>query len=166
MKWMISVLLYSTMLFSMEKVHLQSMALIPTQSISSVVVNSLHFDSYLSDEFTRISSLPESNDEDLPLLIGEALAYPNPMRFSKNEGMIGYRLREDTDITLWVYSMTGQKLYSRDISAGELGGRQGYNTIPFTPEHLQGDVLSVGVYPFLILANGEVLAQGRLGVIP
>jgi hypothetical protein len=46
------------------------------------------------------------------------------------------------------------------------GARQGYNLIDINLQTFDGYFLSAGVYFFLILNDGKVLAKGKVAVIP
>ena len=88
------------------------------------------------------------------------LNYPNP--FVGIEGTdIAYQLTEHQDITIYVYSLTGQLIEKRELVTGEQGTFLGQNSVHFASD------LSVGIYPYFIVKTStqEVLGKSKLGVI-
>lgn len=111
----------------------------------------------------------ESLDSELniePEVTSQALFYPNPFRL--NDGAIlGYRLsRSDMDISMRMYDMRGNQIFRKDIPAGEPGAQIGYNKVPFNVSTLGHSRLSSGMYFYIILYDGQVLAKGKVGVAP
>lgn len=101
----------------------------------------------------------------VPELIGSALPFPNPMKFSDGQGIMYYRLSRDMDIEFRLYDGTSSMIYHTFYNAGSTGGKQGKNPIPFTRNELGVD-LSAGLYFYMVLYQGEVVSKGKLAVIP
>lgn len=98
-------------------------------------------------------------------IIGGLYNYPNPFSFSKGQTEIGYRLSQSAYLTLKIYTLTGQEVYSQDISPSDYGAAQ-YNKIPFSRSLLQGSWLAPGTYLYLIVHEGKVLGKNRMVVLP
>ncbi|MFT5171199.1 MAG: hypothetical protein ACI9BD_000971 [Candidatus Marinamargulisbacteria bacterium] len=119
--------------------------------------------------FSGQSFHPNEDDEDNspPTVDGEALCYPNPFRQSSlSGGKIGYRLTNSGEIQLQVYDMMARKVIQRTYPKGAPGGQRGYNKIMINQDTFDGHLVSAGVYFYLLMHNGEVLAKGKMAVKP
>ena len=98
-------------------------------------------------------------------VLGPALCYPNPFR--QVEGTeLGYRLSKNMDVEVRIYDMLSNMIFKNTFQAGAQGGRIGYNKLSMNLETLDGFVLSAGVYFYLLVNNGKVLAKGKMAVLP
>lgn len=101
-----------------------------------------------------------------PAVTSRALFYPSPFKLSEG-AVLGYRLSSpDMDISIRMYDMRGNQIFRKDISAGEPGAQMGYNKVPFNKSVLGHSRLPSGMYFYIILHNGELLAKGKVGVKP
>lgn len=96
---------------------------------------------------------------------GPLLNYPNPFSISKSSTRIGYKLTQDADIKLEIYSVDGYKIYERDFVAGQNGGNKNYNRIEINRSVLGNDV-SPGVYYYVLIYDGSLLAKSKMVVVP
>lgn len=112
----------------------------------------------------------EDSDADVePRVIGEALCYPNPFRQNSEKGCsIGYRLSKDMDIEFYLYNMLAQLVIKKTYRAGSSGGSKAphYNVIQINKTQFDSHLLSAGVYFFMLVSDGKVLAKGKMGVKP
>lgn len=107
----------------------------------------------------------ESLDDTEPVrIIGQTLSYPNPMSWSKQNGIIGYELNKSSDIEIFVFDMRGIRIFHTYIKADDIGGRSGYNRVPFRLSNI-GRELPTGVYKYVVMADGDVLGYSKMGVI-
>jgi uncharacterized repeat protein (TIGR02543 family) len=98
-------------------------------------------------------------------LVGRPLNYPNPFKWSQGT-YIGYTLKGAQDTELRVYTLRGQEIYKKTfVSNAEQGALAGYNKIQISTM-TTSEPWSAGVYPYLILQNGDVIGRGRMVVIP
>lgn len=98
-------------------------------------------------------------------IIGPLLIYPNPFRFADG-AHIGYRLGDNMDITLQIYSFSGYLIASKTFLAGqEEGALSNYNHVPINSISL-GLTLPAGVYLYLLLSEGKVIAKDKMVVLP
>lgn len=87
------------------------------------------------------------------------LNYPNP--FTPSQGTeIVYFLNESSTLDLRVYTAWGQEVYRTTVIQ-----QAGQNTIPINSA-ITGGYWPSGVYPYLIMKNGKVVAKGKLAVMP
>jgi hypothetical protein len=101
----------------------------------------------------------------LPLFTGKLLNFPNP--FSMRTGTrIGYQLNQAASIELRIYSIAGYLFFQKTFSPTEEGGINKYNRITIDSSTLNGAWLSPGVYIYVILGNGKVLAKNKMVVTP
>ena len=98
-------------------------------------------------------------------IIGPLLIYPNPFRFADG-AHIGYRLGDNMDITLQIYSFSGYLISSKTFIAGqEEGALSNYNHVPINSLSL-GLTLPAGVYLYLLISEGKVIAKDKMVVLP
>lgn len=98
-------------------------------------------------------------------VIGGIFNYPNPFSFSKGQTEIGYRLSKEANLTLEIYTLGGQRIYSLDISPLDFGAAR-YNKIPFSKTILQGSWLTPGTYLYVLIHEGKILAKNRMVILP
>jgi hypothetical protein len=128
--------------------------------------NSIKPDSNISTQ--ALLGMAGSEDDDIePAVIGKALVFPNPFRQNSETGAeLGYRLSKDMDLEIHVYNMFSQRILKRTFNAGVVGARKGYNKLNINQDTLDGEVLSAGVYFYLLIHNGKVLSRGKMAVKP
>jgi hypothetical protein len=101
----------------------------------------------------------------VPEVIGPALCYPNPFK-QETGGTLGYRLSKHMDLDIYIYDMMANLIFKNTLYEGSIGGRAGYNKVVLNAETLNGFELSCGVYFYLLVHEGEVLAKGKMAVKP
>lgn len=100
-----------------------------------------------------------------PAVIGQALFYPNPARQMEKPNL-GYQLSKNMDIEIQMYDMMANRIFRNTFLAGTNGGKEGYNRLTLNLDTFSGHFLSAGVYFYLIIHNGHILAKGKVAVIP
>jgi len=112
--------------------------------------------------------LSGTDDDDMEAaVIGKALVFPNPFRQNSETGAeLGYRLSKDMDLEVHIYNMFSQRILKRTFNSGVVGARKGYNKLNINQDTLDGEILSAGVYFYLLIHNGEVLSRGKMAVKP
>ena len=115
-------------------------------------------DQYSNDSKTA------ANGTGAPRVTTQALVYPNPFR-QQDGAKLGYGLSGDiSEIEIQFYDMTANLIAKKTFK--DQGARQGYNLIDINLQTFDGYYLSAGVYFYLILCEGKVLAKGKVAVIP
>ncbi len=100
-----------------------------------------------------------------PQLLGRALCYPNPFRFSKG-AHIGYMLTQDMDIELRVYSTTAHLMAQKTLVSGvDEGAKQGYNRVPINSSFFGAD-LPAGIYIYILIYKGKIIGKDKMAVLP
>lgn len=97
-------------------------------------------------------------------LMGKLLNYPNPFSYSTGQTEIGFRLSKAGYLTFKVYTLTGQQVYERALTPNDYGKAQ-YNRLPFS-KAVVGDWLAPGVYVYVLIYEGRVLAKNRMVLLP
>ena len=98
-------------------------------------------------------------------VIGKALFYPNPAR-QQDVPRLGYQLSKNMDIELQMYDMMANRILKITFLAGTNGGKAGFNKLKLDLDSFSGHFLSAGVYFYLLMHDGKVLAKGKVAVIP
>lgn len=131
-------------------------------STLSLSLNTLSAIKDLPEFDPLVEALPHIQTVEKPII---PLTFPNPFRFNTG-AQIGYTLPRDMAIELKLFSMTGRSLASHTFSPGFEGGKSGYNRIPITTSLFDGTTPSAGVYFYLLLCQGKVIARERMVIIP
>ena len=100
----------------------------------------------------------------------DILMYPNPVIASDfingSDLSLGFYISNMSEIELYIYNMLGhlrlRKLY--DL-ARDYAGSNAYNLIDISFEDFNGP-LSAGAYFFVMVADSEIVGQGKFGVQP
>ncbi len=104
--------------------------------------------------------------EDL-VVQGKPLNYPNPF----DPGLAGatttlaYTLSKASSISLSIHDLRGTPVAKMSFAAGGNGGRAGYNAVTWNGRSDAGQVAGNGIYVYLIIGEGKVLAKGKLMVL-
>ena len=88
------------------------------------------------------------------------LNYPNPFNPTTQTTTISYLLSKDTNITLKIFDLYGTLLVSQNYSAGQNGGRAGYNDAATWDGRVNGGLVGNGIYVYLLIGDGKVLQNG------
>lgn len=108
----------------------------------------------------------QSLEDEEPLTITKPLLnYPNPAR--QQDGVeIRYGLSKDADIELQIYDMMANLIFKNQFNKGAEGARQGYNRLYLTSQSFNGYALSAGIYFYLLVNNGVVIAKSKMAIVP
>ncbi len=101
----------------------------------------------------------------IPAVTTEPLFYPNPFRQSEGS-RLGYRLSKAMELTVQLYNMRSDRIAETIFKKGSVGGMEGYNKVLINDETFNGYKLSAGVYFYVLIFEGRVLARGKMAVIP
>jgi hypothetical protein len=97
-------------------------------------------------------------------LVGPPISSPMPFSASGDDTCtIAYQLNKDIDIAFYMHGPTGEIVWTRRYSAGENGGRAGYNALIFDGvSDITGAPLANGIYVYKIVAEGRVIGKGYM----
>jgi hypothetical protein len=85
---------------------------------------------------------------------GNAYSYPNPFHPPSQPGTIAYKIDDDADVTLRVYTQSGNLVLRKEFARGAQGGRAGLNEFVWDGKNGKGDIVGSGGYVVLIEAQG------------
>ena len=106
-------------------------------------------------------------DPDLPG--GTITNYPNPFHPGEGSTTIAYKLSDNADVTLRIFTLSGNLVLREDFRNGSPGGISGLNEFTWDGRNGNGGYVSSGGYIVLVEAegNGETLhvMRRRLGVV-
>ena len=90
---------------------------------------------------------------------GSITNYPNPFHPGETETTIAYKLDDNANVTLRIYTISGSLVLREDFNRGEQGGTVGLNEYKWDGRNGNGDFVASGGYIAVIEAegNGETL---------
>jgi hypothetical protein len=95
---------------------------------------------------------------------GIPLNYPNP--FNPEAGTnIGYILTKAGNVQITLHDLMGNQIAKLEYGTGQNGGRAGYNEVTWNGKSSSGALVGNGIYVYLIVSDGRVLARGKLAAI-
>ena len=128
------------------------------KSLANVITDTLAANSLRAQESNNYDSTPLTLTKPL-------LNYPNPAR--QKEGIeIRYGLSRDAEIELQIYDMTANLVFKNQFAKGAQGAKVGYNRLYLTMNSFDKFALSAGVYFYLLVNEGVVIAKGKMAVVP
>ncbi len=93
--------------------------------------------------------------ESAPLTLYERpLAAPNPFTPGTGTTRITYVLAGDTTVTIEIFTLYGDRVWSRSLASGSSGGRLGLNQVIWDGRNSAGDAVRNGVYHCRIRGDG------------
>jgi hypothetical protein len=92
---------------------------------------------------------------------------PNPFNPPYETTTIMYKLDQETNVTVAIFSITAELIWKRSYAAGTSGGLAGDNTIVWSGLSDFNEYASNGGYLIHVIdrASGKTLARGRIAVI-
>jgi len=71
---------------------------------------------------------------------------PNPFKAGRGKTYIEYDLKQPSNVIITIYDLLGQEVWRKSYEAGENGGREENNIIPWDGRNLSGKVVANGGY--------------------
>ncbi len=84
--------------------------------------------------------------------ISSLLNYPNPI-IDTNGTQLGYYLNSDSNVSIYVYDISGKQIWVNTISSGSTGGKAGYNKVAFDCRAKSGMYLPNDTYIAVVKAD-------------
>ena len=88
---------------------------------------------------------------------------PNPFNPNKNSTFIEYQLSKSARILIYIYSISGERLWTKIIEAGSTGGTIGYNSVEWNGRNDFGEIVANGAYVAYVFA--EIEGQKKIGKV-
>jgi flagellar hook assembly protein FlgD len=95
------------------------------------------------------------------------LNYPNPFNPSLDgTTAISYKLSKDSDITVAIYDIAGNKIWQENRLSGSEGGKGGYNEVTWNGKNMSGELVGNGMYLLMIIntSDNKVLGRGKITI--
>ncbi len=90
-----------------------------------------------------------------PPSLGQSLMVKNnPFNPNTEKAEIAYNLETDSDVSMKIFTIAGEKVFEADFHSGEAGGQKGTNLITWDARNDHGDLVLNGVYVILIRDSG------------
>jgi len=99
------------------------------------------------------------------LLITDAMNGPNPFNPNIETTQIQYQLSKDADVSLYIYSISGEMLVSNKFTMGSSGSTAGFNSIAWDGRNRFNERVSNGIYiAYIIARNGDDTTVGKVKI--
>ncbi|MFC1771324.1 hypothetical protein ACFLZV_05495, partial [Candidatus Margulisiibacteriota bacterium] len=76
----------------------------------------------------------------------DLLCFPNPFNPHKESLKIEYQLTKEADVKICIYSISGERLWQKQIREGEPGSTPGYNAVEWNGINDYGETVANGPY--------------------
>jgi hypothetical protein len=97
-------------------------------------------------------------------LIGKPTAYPSPMNPAQGPATIKYTLTEDAPVDLYLYNISGTRIWEEHYPPGAAGGATGANQVLWDGYNAFSGEVPNGIYVYQISSGGRTLATGKIAV--
>ena len=91
--------------------------------------------------------------------LNNVLSAPNPFNPHQTKAQIEYKLTKDASVNLFIYSISGEQIWTHQIAAGATGGTAGYNTVLWNGQNAYGETVANGPYILYLIAKFEGQTQ-------
>ncbi len=88
-------------------------------------------------------AIPDSHSEDWDVKVRNR---PNPFRAGRESTLIEYELRQPSNVVITIYNLLGEEVWRKSYEAGENGGREENNVIPWDGKNAAGEIVGNGGY--------------------
>jgi hypothetical protein len=141
---------------------------------SDIMVTRMAFNNFMFDSADGTVVVTDMNPlADADPAVENALFYPNPFRFSnvnkgtnQKGGTLHYNLTTDMAIEIHMYDIFGRRIYKTECAKGSGCGQAGKQKIAFNKNTFNGVSLSAGVYFYIFIYENNVVAKGKVAVVP
>lgn len=97
---------------------------------------------------------------------GQSYSSPNPFNPAQQANTyISYTLSGNFNTSVFLFDITGKLIFRRNFSSGENGGKAGTNMVAWDGKDNFGGMAQNGVYLFKVVADGNILAKGKIIVL-
>lgn len=121
----------------------------------------------LADDYSHSIGIFIEGDE--TVLAGQAIAFPNPFGFSRENTEIQYYLPTSCDVTMAIYDPFGNLVITKVFKSGTEGAKNGVNKITWDGKNGKGKKVANGVYVFkvwgTVYTRKVFEKEARIGVI-
>jgi hypothetical protein len=86
---------------------------------------------------------------------GHVTNYPNPFHPPQQSTIIAYKLADMADVTMRIFTLSGDLVLKKNFGRGEAGGMQGLNEVTWDGKNGKGETVASGGYITLIEAEAK-----------
>jgi FlgD Ig-like domain len=86
---------------------------------------------------------------------GYVTNYPNPFHPGETPTTIAYKLSDNANVTMRIFTLTGGLVFEKNFASGQQGGQAGLNEFQWDGRNGDGTVVATGGYILYIQANGN-----------
>jgi len=97
-------------------------------------------------------------------VIGRPAAYPSPMNPAQGPATIKYNLSQEAPVDLYLYNISGTRIWEAHYPAGSAGGTTGTNQVLWDGYNAFSVEVPNGIYVYQISSGGITLATGKVAV--
>ena len=97
--------------------------------------------------------------------VGTAYSFPNPFNPPNQPATIAWKITDNANVTLRVYTQTGKLVLLKEFASGGQGGQAGLNQFVWDGKNGKGEVVSSGGYIVMIEAPGTGVIRRKIAVI-
>ena len=97
--------------------------------------------------------------------VGTAYSFPNPFNPPSQPATIAWKIMDNANVTLRVYSQTGNLVLLRVFPSGGQGGQAGLNQFVWDGKNGKGELVSSGGYIVMIEAPGTGVIRRKIAVV-
>ncbi len=97
--------------------------------------------------------------------LSDCVNAPNPFNPWNTVTKLQYQLSQSADVSITIYSISGEKLWWQNYSAGSVGGSAGFNSVSWDGRSF-GQVLANGPYiAYIVAQNGSKKSVGKIKLL-
>ena len=99
-------------------------------------------------------------------ITGISKSSPNPFNpLAQGQTYFSYNLTGNTDVTVYLFTLSGDLIWQKSFRAGEEGGKANLNLVPWNGRNMYGEIVENGVYIFKVSAAKKLLDSGKVIVL-
>lgn len=102
------------------------------------------------------------------LQLTQLLNGPNPFNNNRETTQIQYVLSKQANVAIYVYTVTGKRIWNTESQSGFSGGQAGFNAVMWDGRDSAGRLVGTGTYIAYIIANDgttKVVAKLKMAVL-
>ena len=99
-------------------------------------------------------------------ITGISKSSPNPFNpLTQGQTYFSYNLIENSEVTVYVFNLSGELIWQKNFSPGQQGGKTDLNLVPWDGRNMYGEMVENGVYIFKISTAKKLLDSGKVIVL-
>jgi len=87
---------------------------------------------------------------------------PNPFSPLSGSTYITYQLSQEMEISVYIFSASGEMVFRQNIVPPDEGAHIGYNRVEWNGRKANGEISPNGVYLYKIMSGGKLMSSGKI----